>query len=63
VSPPENEGPGLGTRANDKPPTSRPQNSSHVLCMDDLRWRIIWLEHHEHWWLRQLRWHRESVAL
>jgi hypothetical protein len=30
--------------------------------MDDLRWRIIWLEHHEHWWLRQLRWQREAVA-
>jgi hypothetical protein len=62
MSPPENEGPGLGTRADDKPPTRRPQGNTHVRYMDDLRGRIIWLEHHEHWWLRQLRWQREAVA-
>jgi hypothetical protein len=59
MSPP-NEGPGLGTRADDRSPTSRPQDSSHAAYMDDLRSRIIWLEHHEHWWRRQLRWQREG---
>jgi hypothetical protein len=33
--------------------------TSHQTEMRILGGRTRWLDAHEHWWLRQLRWHRE----
>jgi hypothetical protein len=55
------ESPGEPGRSETAARTSSPNRSTpHEVEMRILADRIRWLDGgHEHWWLRQLRWHRE----
>jgi hypothetical protein len=48
--------------------TTRPNQApsymtrGHESRMQSLAARLSWLEHHEHWWARQLRWSRLTAS-
>lgn len=54
--------------AADQPQRSRPREerrgltTEHDATMARLAREIAWLEHHEHWWLRELRWRQTGVV-
>jgi hypothetical protein len=41
--------------------TFPPAHLSHSAEMSSLAWHVAWLEAgHEHWWVREQRWHEEG---